>query len=576
MITLTIFILIGLPTGSTRAADISVTLKLDRTAAGLGDTITMVVSLSGSQKTDREPVIKGLKNFEVVRSSTSSRMEIINGRVTSGIDYHYLIQSLRPGTFRIGPAEIKSGGRLYKSEPVTLSINRGALSDPAKVEPYFLTTTLSQSTAYVEEQLLYILKLFLRVRVSDISLELPEVEHLTLKQLGKPVEYQSVHQKNTYRVLEVRYSLIPENQGNYGIPPAKMRMTVYESGRGTNRRFNSFFAPGHQKTIASQPVELKVLPLPETGQPEDFSGLVGDFKLDSVLEPSEITFGESATLTVSLSGHGNINRMPDMKGPDLNWAKIYADQPIFKAESGPKGLKGSKVMKWAIVPGKDGSYQLPSMSVNYYNPEKHKYIRLRTDSKTLTVIPGKKTASIELTETKSPVQGTKREVQELGRDILPVHTSMKNLGRGAGIETGSLYSWLVILAPFMLYALVFITLRLQKRALIYDSGTKARKAAKNFLKLYHREDFEQTELGTVIRNYLNDRFQLSLGVLTPEEAAEILKSRGIKAETASKLREILTMIDLDTYSGRKAGPLLPEDILREIPELIKRIEREVP
>jgi hypothetical protein len=412
--------------------------------------------------------------------------------------------------------------------------------------------------------------------VSDISLELPEVEHLTLKQLGKPVEYQSVHKNHTYRVLEVRYSLIPENQGNYGIPPAKMRMTVYESGRSTNRSFNSFFAPGHQKIIASQPVELKVLPLPETDQPEDFSGLVGDFKLDSVLEPSEITFGESATLTVSLSGHGNINRMPDMKGPDLDWAKIYADQPIFKAESGSKGLKGSKVMKWAIVPGKDGSYQLPSISVNYYNPEKHKYIWLRTDPKTLTVIPGKKTVPIELTETKSFVQGTKREVQELDRDILPVHTSMKNLGRGTGIETGSLYSWLVILAPFMLYAIVFITLRLQKRALIYDSDTKARRAAKNFLKFYHREGFEQTELGTAIRNYLNDRFQLSLGVLTPEEAAEILKSRGINPDTASKLRKILTMIDLDTYSGRKAGPLLPENILREIPELIKRIEKEVP
>lgn len=576
MITLMIFILIGLPTGSTRAADISVTLKLDRTTAGLGDTITMVVSLSGSQKTDREPVIKGLKDFEVVRGSTSRRMEIINGKVTSGIDYHYLIQPLRPGAFQIGPAEIKSGGRLYKSEPVTLSINRGALSDAAGAEPIFLTTNLSQSTAYVEEQLLYILKLFLRVRVSDISLELPEVEHLTLKQLGKPVEYQSVRNKNTYRVIEVRYSLIPESQGNYGIPPAKMRMTVYESRRGTNRSFNSFFAPGRLKTITSQPMELKVLPLPETGQPEDFSGLVGDFKIDSVLEPSEITFGESAALTVSLSGRGNINRMPDMKGPDLDWAKIYADQPIFKAESDSKGLKGSKVMKWAIVPEKDGSYQLPSISVNYYNPEKHKYIWLRTDPKTLTVIPGKKTISIELTQTKSPVQGTKREVQELGRDILPVHTSMKNLGRGAGIEAGSLYSWLVILAPFMLYAIVFVTLRLQKRALIYDGDAKARKAAKNFLKLYHREGFEQTALGTAIRSYLNDRFQLSLGVLTPEEAAEILKSRGINPDTASRLREILTMIDLDTYSGRKAGPLLPQDILGEIPELIKRIEREAP
>ncbi len=65
-------------------------------------------------------------------------------------------------------------------------------------------------------------------------------------------------------------------------------------------------------------------PLPQEGKPSDFSGLVGKFKMWSKLEPVSLKTGESATLTVSVSGQGNVNRIPDLKIPELIHIKIYA------------------------------------------------------------------------------------------------------------------------------------------------------------------------------------------------------------------------------------------------------------
>ena len=104
------------------SGDVSVTLKLDRPEATLLDSITMVVSVSGTRKSDTQPTLKGLEDFNVRTGGTSSRIEIINGKVNAGIDYTYALQPKKNGTFTIGPAEVKIKGKTIKSNTETLTI----------------------------------------------------------------------------------------------------------------------------------------------------------------------------------------------------------------------------------------------------------------------------------------------------------------------------------------------------------------------------------------------------------------------------------------------------------------------
>ena len=101
--------------------------------------------------------------------------------------------------------------------------------------PLFLQAQLSSTKAYAEEQIIYTLKLYRQVKVSNVSLSLSQAENLVFKQLGDPSEYQSVVQGNTYHVLEVRYAVIPSGTGKHIINPSSMAMTVHQHRERTRR-----------------------------------------------------------------------------------------------------------------------------------------------------------------------------------------------------------------------------------------------------------------------------------------------------------------------------------------------------
>jgi hypothetical protein len=559
--------------------EVSVTLKLDRPEATLLDSITMVVSVSGTRKSDTQPTIKGLEAFNVRTGGTSSRIEIINGKVNTGVDYTYALQPKKTGTFTIGPAEVKVKGKTIKSNAETLTIVKSIQSPDVARGPLFLSAALSPKQIFVEEQAIYTLKLFRQTRVGDISLGLPEAEHLTLKQLGKPVEYQSVYKGQSYQVLEVRYALISSREGIYGIRPSRMSMTVFQSRRKSSRSLfdDPFFSfsSGKPVTIASEPLELNVLPLPQKGRPTDFSGLVGKYKIKSHLEPPKIRAGESATVTVLLSGRGNVKRIPDLKLPELEKIKVYADQPVLMEETDSKGLAGSKTMKWALVPEKAGEYQIPSLSISFFDTTNKQYRVIKSPVLSLSVLPVEKAQAqvsqdvLKGHKTEGP---GKREVKALGHDILPVHTSIKDLHSGTRSGIGGLVFWLILIIPLFAYTATLLIQKFHRKTTVSVAAARARKAAKALTQQCRKGELSSNDLTSSIRRYLNERFDLSLGSLTPDEAADIAVSRGVSATTAERLRTALKELEDAIYTGKGQETC---DMGGDMPKLIKQIEKEI-
>jgi hypothetical protein len=565
-------------------ADMSVSIKLDRKEATLADSVQMVVSVSGSRSSDLQPVVRGLEAFNITQGGTSSRLEIINGKVSAGVDYTYFIQPKKAGKFQVGPAEVTVEGKTLISNTAAISIIKQPQASGTDRGPLFLNARLSPTRAYVEEQPTYTVKLYRQMKVSEISVDLPQVEHLVFKQLGKPLEYQSVIDGKTYQVLEVRYALVPSQEGFYTIGPTRMSMTVYQPRRRTSRGLfdDPFFSDpffslstGRPMTLATEPQALTVLALPETGKPAGFSGLVGRFDMESKLDPATIKAGESATLTVVLSGHGNVNRIPDLEGPELSHTKIYADEPVLKMETDAEGMAGTKTMKWALVPEEQGHYEIPPLSVSFFDTMTHQYRVIKTQPLALSVLPGGaetlQASSQRADEHFSEGPG-KKAVKELGRDILPVRTSAKDLAAGYGIRPGHVLFWLLLMAPPLLYGATFWGLRFRKKSDQAIVAIKAKKAAGKLMQKCRRGGMSSSELALSFREYLNERFDLALGSLTPDEGAEILRSKGVGPQTASRFRSVLQGLEDAVYTGKGHESLaIPEDV----PKLIRQIQKEI-
>lgn len=567
-------------------AEVSVTLNLDRREATLADSIQLQLHLSGARRSDAPPVIEGLEPFHVTKGGSSSRVQIVNGRYNSGVDYSYYLQPKKKGVFQVGPASINVDGKTFRSNVATLKVMAGSDASGSEKGSVFLTATLGSQKAYVEQQVPYTLKLHLRTNVSDISLDLPETNELTFRQLEKPKEYQAIYHDVSYRILEVSYGVMPLKPGHFRIPPARMGLTVYSARKRTPRGlfddpfFGGALRAGRPLTVSSEPLALEVLPFPEKEKPASFSGLVGRFTIEGNLSGSEVHVGDSVTLTVRLSGKGNVNRLPDLKIPPLDQFKSYADEPVFQTRAGADGLTGSKTMKWALVPDKEGVYTIPPFTISYFDPEAETYRTQKTQPLSLKVLPGKAqtlVTALQTEKSKDPSKPAKQEVKEIGHDILPIYTSISGLKDDGWLSSkamgpGNLFCWAILMAPFLIYGAVFLGLRLNRKSDQAIYAQRARKAAHVFLKECRRDHKDANGMMTAVRDYMNDRFQLSLGSLTPAHVPKLLMEKGVHPDTADRLRNVLEELEGRIYTG---GEATCDSASRDILGIIKQIEKEL-
>ncbi len=567
-------------------AAVSVRLNLDRNEATPSDAVRLTVAVSGTKSCDAPPQIKGLETFTVSKGGTSSRVEIVNGQYRAQLDHVYFIQPSKTGTFNIGPARVEVDGKAYHSKTATLQVVKASAPRGSEAD-IFLTASLSAETAYVEEAVLYVLKLYLRKRVSDISLALPETNDLGFKQLEEPKEYRATAHGHSYGVVELRYSLIPDKPGAYTIEPAKIDLTVYDASQKRGRELfdDPFFGRGRPLRVLSEPVHLTVRELPVAGRPQDFSGLVGALKMTSSLEPIRLRVGESATLTVRLTGKGNVNRMPHITLPEIEGMKVYADEPAFTLTPGPKGLSGLKVMKWALVPETAGTYRIPPTGISFFDIAENRYETLKTPSRTLEVLAkkGKKESGHGAPGSGSGAEspslrdhdGTqkKQEVKTIGEDILPIHTAVGDQGQAAPFERpmGPML-WIIILAPFGAYVAAYIGVRVRRKSVRSLPAIRAKRAAGHFVKAFKAAQNDSSAQMAALRGYINDRFGRTVAAITPDEAARILTENGVTPETSDKLRRMFQQIEAAIYQGGPIKEFRGDEGMRA---LVKQIEKEL-
>jgi len=565
------------------ADDVTVTLRLDRVEASLTDTLRMAVHVSGSRKSDSPPVLNGLESFLVTNGGTSSRMEIINGKVNSGVDYTYFIQPKKVGEFKIGPIRIDIDGKTFESNVHTLVIRPASQAGGPDRGPVFVQASVSSQDIYVDEQVLYTLKLYYRVNVGNLSLSLPEVEYASFQQLGRPLEYQTTFEGRAYQVLEIRHAVMVSKQGETMLDPSRLKMTMRQSG--SRSIFDNFFddsfsgfSSNRPLTLTTDPISLQVHALPETGRPAGYTGLVGIFQMASTLDPATLKAGESATLTIQVQGKGTVNRIPDLSLPDMDFARTYSDQPILETQQNHQGVRGTKTMKWALVPENAGEYTIPPLSLSFFNPESKKYHVLVTPAHELSVLPGESEKSVaSLSPLSDPGNNTaqgahKKEIQQLGEDILPIHTDATDLSVPfRSLSKGWLFR-IALMGPLFMYLLLLAVLRAQHLSPERLALSRSKKAYGALRKRCREDQTSYEDLIHVFKDYLNDRFDLSIGTLTADDAGRVLLEQGVIAETGKDIQSLIKQFETAVYAGNNVNDT---DATGALLRLVKTIEKEI-
>ncbi|GAB1472844.1 hypothetical protein MASR2M69_02850 [Bacteroidota bacterium] len=137
------------------------------------------------------------------------------------------------------------------------------------------------------------------------------------------------------------------------------------SSSGSSRSLFDDFFDSYQtvrKRINSTALRVVVDPLP-AGAPASFQGAVGDFTMTARLSRDSVNANEALSLTVNISGTGNINLLEAPKVTFPAGFEVYDTKITDNSNRGTKGASGSKEFEYPLIPRGPGEYTIGSRRV---------------------------------------------------------------------------------------------------------------------------------------------------------------------------------------------------------------------
>ena len=126
------------------------------------------------------------------------------------------------------------------------------------------------------------------------------------------------------------------------------------------------FSSTRQAQYRIPPFALRIMSLPEEGKPADFSGAVGKLKLDAALSATTAQLGDILTLTVSITGNGDLSNIAVPLPRAAEGFKIY---PAKEKTREMFTLKAEQ----AFIPQSTNAVEIGAIHFNYFNPVTRKY-----------------------------------------------------------------------------------------------------------------------------------------------------------------------------------------------------------
>jgi len=568
--------------------NIQVLATVDRTQITLEDSIQLSVTIKGTQNTP-PPELPSLPNFRITSGGTSSSTQIVNMERSISITHNYRLTPMNIGQFKIGPARIRANKKVYLTQPINILVKKSTAPIQTGNRPVFLEATASKKEAYVGEQLIYSFKLFYRVEAKNFDLNMPfGASHFQKEELGKAKSYQSVVNGIQYHVQEVSVALFPIKPGKAEIPPATLEFDIYHrpqnrsNGGPFSQFFNDpFFSQGtraEHKVLRTKPISIEVLQLPEKGKPEESKNIIGNFNIFSNLGKDDLEVGDTTTLTITVSGNGNL-RGVSFPEPDLKKLfKIYPDQPEFNQTVIGNQITGKKVFKFALVPLKPGVVKLPAFTLYYFDPTIKDYRQAQTHPIEVNVRPSSSQETLNLVQSNSLGNIiAKPKIEILAEDILPLHTTLddfNNINTKINASTVLEFTFPTI---FFLICAFFIQ---QKKRLTTDMAfyrsQKAYKTASQKLEsLTHSKNIDSkefaSELSEILRGYIGDKLNMKGKAITAAEVEYKLKKLDYQTNQVNITRNLLEKCDTLQYAPESFENY--QELLNETQGLIKSLEK---
>ena len=395
---------------------------LDRNPVYEGDTVTLTIEINDATQSPQPDLSPLAKDFQVLRTSTSTQIQIINGQQSAKTQWLIQLQPNHNGTIEIPALRIGAN----QTSPLSLTVE----SQPPAVakqlaERLFIHTEVEDQNPYVQSQIRFVVKLFYAVPLLDGELEELKLDNAVVERLDEDRIFSTTLNNRRYQALERRYAVFPEQSGALQLPSIRFRGRIAtENSRRPSavspldfRRapsisspfsslFGSMFDPGQPVSVASDAITLNVRP-----RPDDYNG---DYWLPSesvalsdswAQNPPQFRVGEPVTRTITVEAKGlSAAHLPALDTIiTVDKANVYPEQPITKNRTDGVWIYGQRKQSLAIVPNQAGILTLPEIRLAWWDTLAEEQRITSLPAREFQVLPAASDATQTASETPKPL-----------------------------------------------------------------------------------------------------------------------------------------------------------------------------
>lgn len=572
-----------------------------------GDQVRLVFTVNSQDIKDfRAPSIKGFDVLMGPSRSQQSSIQIINGKRTSNSStaFTYILLAGSPGTYTIPAASVEVNGEKVFSNAISIKVlpqdqnsgnsgNNGggsasssrsqAAGSRISANDLFITATASKTTVHEQEAILLTYKVYTVVNLRQLYGKMPDLKGFHTQEVELPQQktFTLEHYKgrNYNTTVWSQYVLFPQQTGKLEIPSITFDGVVAQQ-TVSDDPFDAFFNGGGyvevKKKITTPKVVINVQPLP--AKPAGFSGAVGEFKLASSINATDVKTNDAVTIKLTLSGTGNMKLIgtPEVKFPqdfEIYDPKVTDDYKLTNS-----GLTGTKTFEYLAIPRHAGNFTIPAVEFTYFDLKSNSYKTLKTEAYNLKVAKGQGNADQVISDFTN-----KESVKMLGKDIRFIklgNTSLRPKGDFFFGTVGYYLCYLIPLLLFVVFAVIYRQKALENANVAKVKTKKANKVATRRMKLAgkllaeNKKNEFYDEVLKALWGYISDKLSIPVSQLSKDNIEAELTNYGVQEALIAEFIGVLNECEYARYAPGNENEAMDKVYSASV-EVISKMENSI-
>ncbi len=499
------------------------------------------------------------ENFQIIGGPNQSiKTSYLNGDQNFiKKTFSYFLKPLKKGKLIIYQATVTIDGQEYKSLPVEVNVTnsvKGANSNSD--EEYFdddnieLIASVSKSSPYINEPITIVYKLYYKspINVSNASeSEAPKYKDFFTQNIKIPqlkVDRET-YKGQIYNVVDwKKVVLYPQRDGNLEISPLSLNLVL---DFPTNKRdfFGNIIRDQASKIITTGSKIITVRKLPDNGKPKNFSGAVGQFEFDIILNKNSLKASESFQAKVKVTGQGNLKLfdLPNLMVPAS--MELYEPERKENVKTNLSGMSGTIENIYTIVPKFQGKFPIQELEFSYFDPLEKTYKTVKSQKLNIDVFEGPTLSSNNNENIVLPVSESFKFIKKENNFTIINKEQFSN--------TSTFYILLSIPVLSLLSFIIFYSLPKRRELNNYEKIKKVYKQIKinlnNAEKSIGNKDKFYDLVEKAIYNCLKARFSIETNKLNKESIKKQMILDGISIDKIEIILKLVESCERARYSN---------------------------